>query len=159
MAKGWRGEPRRKSLARRGIKTNINETQRFDVSNCVARGNNDDINLFKTQALKALQRTKEDSNRLIDTIIENEEPRFLTADESKELRKQFSNLSVGQVIISENHLLIPELSIKSWNYYAGFEYIEEAPERVGEYYVYDRHEASRANNVLDIIEDVYRSSD
>lgn len=40
--RGWPGESRRKSLARRGIKTNINKDIRFDVSNYVARGDAED---------------------------------------------------------------------------------------------------------------------
>ena len=35
---GWKGESRRHSLSRKGIKTNIGKTKRFDVSNFVARG-------------------------------------------------------------------------------------------------------------------------
>ena len=36
---GWKGESRRHSLSRKGIKTNLPDGRRFDVSNFVARGN------------------------------------------------------------------------------------------------------------------------
>ena len=36
---GWKGESRRHSLARKGVKTSIDQGRRFDVSNFVARGN------------------------------------------------------------------------------------------------------------------------
>lgn len=36
--KGWHDDSRRHSLARKGIKTNIDGSKRFDVSNYVARG-------------------------------------------------------------------------------------------------------------------------
>ena len=35
---GWKGESRRHSLSRKGIKTNLPDGRRFDVSNYVARG-------------------------------------------------------------------------------------------------------------------------
>jgi len=35
---GWKNESRRHSLARKGVKTNIDQGKRFDVSNFVARG-------------------------------------------------------------------------------------------------------------------------
>ena len=38
---GWKGESRRHSLSRKGIKTNLPDGRRFDVSNYVARGNRD----------------------------------------------------------------------------------------------------------------------
>ena len=47
---GWKGESRRHSLSRKGIKTNIDDTKRLSVRNFVARGNNDLIdNPFFTQ--------------------------------------------------------------------------------------------------------------
>ena len=42
--KGWRGESRRHSLARKGVSTNIDGDRRFDVSNFVARGSFKDVN-------------------------------------------------------------------------------------------------------------------
>lgn len=38
---GWKGESRRHSLSRKGIKTNIDKTKRLSVRNFVARGEND----------------------------------------------------------------------------------------------------------------------
>lgn len=42
---GWKGESRRHSLSRKGIKTNIDKTKRLSVSNFVARGNMTRINV------------------------------------------------------------------------------------------------------------------
>jgi len=39
--KGWKGEPRRHGLARRGVKTVINDHHRLAVNNYVARGKDD----------------------------------------------------------------------------------------------------------------------
>lgn len=38
---GWKGESRRHSLSRKGIRTNINKDQRLSVRNFVARGEKD----------------------------------------------------------------------------------------------------------------------
>jgi len=40
----WKGESRRHSLSRKGIKTNLPDGRRFDVSNYVARGKIQNIN-------------------------------------------------------------------------------------------------------------------
>ena len=44
---GWKGESRRHSLSRKGIKTNLPDGRRFDVSNYVARGNDTFVILNK----------------------------------------------------------------------------------------------------------------
>lgn len=41
--RGWHGESRRKSLAARRIKTNLPDNRRFDVSNYVARGQENNV--------------------------------------------------------------------------------------------------------------------
>ena len=43
---GWRNESRRHSLARKGIKTVIDDNRRFDVSKFVARGENQKSNYY-----------------------------------------------------------------------------------------------------------------
>lgn len=46
----WKGESRRHSLSRKGIKTNVDKTKRLSVRNFVARGNTDLVeNPFFTQ--------------------------------------------------------------------------------------------------------------
>ena len=40
---GWKGQSRRHSLARKGVKTSIDQGKRFDVSNFVAKGNRDRV--------------------------------------------------------------------------------------------------------------------
>ena len=51
---GWKGESRRHSLARKGIRTNIDQERRFDVSTFVARGNNRLID--KSKVMKVIEK-------------------------------------------------------------------------------------------------------
>ena len=54
--KGWKGESRRHSLARKGIKTNIDGGRRFDVSNFVAKGNDRFLQGWTNDYLKAVEK-------------------------------------------------------------------------------------------------------
>lgn len=57
----WKGDSRRHSLSRKGIKTNIDQGRRFDVSNFVAKGtiDNELIRMYDKQIIEALERTHE----------------------------------------------------------------------------------------------------
>ena len=52
----WKGESRRHSLARKGIKTNIDKERRIDVSNFVARGNDDEHREYIRREVAEFQR-------------------------------------------------------------------------------------------------------
>ena len=96
---GWKGESRRHSLSRKGIKTNLPDGRRFDVSNFVARGKKEfgaDLSLEG----KALLKSDGFSEYYVPFIWKSEvdnppnSPHYLTVDFvlDKDLREEYNEL-------------------------------------------------------------------
>ena len=68
---GWKGESRRHSLSRKGIKTNLPDGRRFDVSNYVAKGKRIEIDWDKGYLTeKEIQLIKNRMNKGEDVNLE-----------------------------------------------------------------------------------------
>ena len=86
----------------------------------------------------------------------------LTDEQETAIEERFHNLFVGKVYVGEDCIaLIGESTRRNWNYYAGFEYInDEYITSVGDLHIYNM-DNERVFEVLELLEmtDTYEDDD
>ena len=104
---GWKGESRRHSLSRKGIKTNIDKTKRLSVRNFVARGVSVPVIVAIKQHLKGLNEYQYQSfmgskllglkNKLSDEYWKKE-GKYPNRDKQKEIWDHVNSLDLDELI-------------------------------------------------------------
>ncbi|MCK4545421.1 hypothetical protein KAU43_07770 [candidate division WOR-3 bacterium] len=103
---GWKGESRRHSLSRKGIKTNIDKTKRLSVRNFVARGqviHGYDIDNIYTHFVTAMLWSTKDEDYKEETHLEHN---YSIHDVDKETERAIKFLI--EDFIYENHEIIDQ---------------------------------------------------
>jgi len=109
--KGWHGEPRRHGLARKGVKTVIDDEHRLAVNNFVARGhviNGYNIDNIYNNFIEAMLWSTIDENFDDETFLDYN---YTIHDVDKETEMKIKLLI--EYFINENHELIDEVEINT----------------------------------------------
>jgi len=108
MSKGWKNESRRHSLARKGVKTNVDESRRFDVSTFVAKGmvHGYDIDEIYNGFIEAMLWATQDPDHKDEVFLENN---YSIYDVDKDTARAIKFLI--EDFMNENHELFEEIEI------------------------------------------------